>query len=199
MTEAELLEIIAKAAREGATALSLLGKGIKTIHPEIATLTSLNTLYLSYNQITEIPESLTNLTSLTTLYLHNNQITEIPESLTNLTSLKELDLRSNPLLIPVEILEDYENPAAILSYWQKLKQGERKRLNEAKVILVGRGDVGKTSLVKRLIDNDFNANEPKTEGINIREWQVLAREENVRFGFGILVDRRLCTPPISSF
>jgi len=120
MTEAWLLEVIATAAREGETYLDLSGKGIKTIPPKIATLTSLKELYL-----------------------HNNQITEIPESLTNLTSLTTLDLRSNPLLIPVEILDDYENPAAILSYWQKLKQGERKRLNEAKVILVGRGDVGK--------------------------------------------------------
>jgi hypothetical protein len=35
MTEAELLRVIAKAAREGATALDLSGKGIKTIPPAI--------------------------------------------------------------------------------------------------------------------------------------------------------------------
>jgi hypothetical protein len=38
MKKVELLEVIAKAAREGATSLNLSGKGIKTIPPEIATL-----------------------------------------------------------------------------------------------------------------------------------------------------------------
>lgn len=58
MTEAELLEIIAKAAREKATSLDLSGKGIKTIPPEIANLTSLTQLVLWNDQITEIPEAI---------------------------------------------------------------------------------------------------------------------------------------------
>lgn len=33
---------------------------------------------------------------------------------------------------------------------------EKRPLNEGKLILVGRGEVGKTSLVKRLVENDFN-------------------------------------------
>ncbi len=162
------------------TLLYLFYNQITEIPESLSSLTSLTSLNLNNNQISVIPESLSNLTSLKELNLNNNQITQIPDSLNNLTSLTSLDLRDNSLPIPVEILNKDQNPAAILSYWQKLKQGERKPLNEAKVILVGRGDVGKTSLVKRLIDNEFNANEPKTEGINIREWQVSAREENVR-------------------
>ncbi len=162
------------------TSLYLSDSQITQFPEVIGKLTSLTSLELSSNQITQIPEVIGNLRNLTSLYLSENQITRIPEATTKLTNLKKLDLRYNPLPIPVEILEDYRNPAAILSYWQKLKQGERKPLNEAKVILVGRGDVGKTSLVKRLIDKEFNANEPKTEGINIREWQVSAREEKVR-------------------
>jgi len=45
-------------------------------------------------------------------------------------------------------------------------------LNEAKLILVGRGAVGKTSIVNRLMYNRFDPNETKTEGINITEWKV---------------------------
>ncbi|HEY0081118.1 MAG TPA: COR domain-containing protein [Pyrinomonadaceae bacterium] len=43
-------------------------------------------------------------------------------------------------------------------------------MNEAKLILVGRGAVGKTSLVNRLVDDRFDGSEKKTEGIKITEW-----------------------------
>lgn len=47
---------------------------------------------------------------------------------------------------------------------------ENLPLNEGKLILVGRGEVGKTSIVRRLVQNDFKANESKTDGINITKW-----------------------------
>src|SRR4029077_18310295 len=46
-----------------------------------------------------------------------------------------------------------------------------RELNEGKLILVGRGAVGKTSLVRRLIDDEFDARESKTEGIKIDVWR----------------------------
>ncbi len=47
---------------------------------------------------------------------------------------------------------------------------EKRPLNEGKLILVGRGEVGKTSLVNRLVDGEFDETESKTEGIQIRSW-----------------------------
>ena len=47
---------------------------------------------------------------------------------------------------------------------------EKRPLNEGKLILVGRGEVGKTSLVKRLVENEFNDDESKTQGIRITNW-----------------------------
>ncbi len=85
MTNTELLKIIAKAAREGATSFDLSGEGIKTIPLEIANLTNLTTLYLNNNQITHIPETIGKLFSLTVLKLNGNRITEIPEALTKPT------------------------------------------------------------------------------------------------------------------
>ena len=52
-------------------------------------------------------------------------------------------------------------------------------LNEAKLILVGRGEVGKTCLVNRLIHNQF-ADTGKTEGIAISEWRVKVARDEVR-------------------
>jgi internalin A len=48
------------------------------------------------------------------------------------------------------------------------------------MILVGRGGVGKTSLVNRLVHGDYNPKEMKTDGISITPWQVPIREDLVR-------------------
>ena len=198
--------------------LYLSDNQITQIPDAIANLTNLTQLYLGDNQITQIPDAIANLTNLEILDLSDNQITQIPDAIANLTNLEILDLIDNPLPIPPEILNDYENPAAILRYWQKLQQDQQniefigrerylqilkdslndpnrrivfmqgktgigksvRLLNEAKVILIGHGAVGKTSLVRQLIDRNFKPDENKTEGIDIRHWQITAREEKVK-------------------
>ncbi len=162
------------------TELSLWDNQITAIPDAITKLANLTTLFFSRNQITAISDEIAKLANLTTLYLDGNQITAISDEIAKLANLTTLDLRNNPLPIPPEILNNYKNPAAIIGYWQKLKQGERKPLNEAKVILIGHGAVGKTSLVRRLIDRNFKPDETKTEGIDIRHWQITAREETVK-------------------
>jgi|GEM_PF-2775984 len=74
MTDAELLEIIAQAARENWTAMNLSGKGITTIPEEIKQLTNLQELNLSRNEITEIPETIGQLINLRMLNLRENKI-----------------------------------------------------------------------------------------------------------------------------
>jgi internalin A len=49
---------------------------------------------------------------------------------------------------------------------------DAKPLNEVKVLLVGNGAAGKTSLVKRMLGDRFDAEEAQTHGINIRSWSV---------------------------
>ena len=57
--------------------------------------------------------------------------------------------------------------------------GERP-LNEVKLILLGRGGVGKTSLVNRLVRDEFDPDSAKTEGIQITQWPVTVEDETVR-------------------
>ncbi|MCZ8244413.1 MAG: leucine-rich repeat protein [Microcystis sp. LE19-131.1A] len=158
--------------------LDLNNNQIREIPEALAQLTSLQFLYLSNNQIREIPEALAQLTSLQNLHLKNNQIREIPEALAHLVNLKRLVLENNPITnVPPEIIRqgwgktiwDDGNPQAIFSY---LKDKAKRPLNELKVLLVGEGDVGKTSLLKRLLHNTFNSGEPKTPGINIEKWPL---------------------------
>lgn len=53
-------------------------------------------------------------------------------------------------------------------------------LNEGKLILVGRGEVGKTSLARRLTGESFRGDESKTQGINITSWQIQNSGDGVR-------------------
>ena len=117
----------------------------------------------------------------------------LPESFRNLPVLRELYLHGNEGLgLPVEVLgPDWDEthridqkqparPADILDYYFRTRRG-RRRLNEAKLILVGRGGVGKTCLIKRLIHDTFDEHEPETLGIEIQPWQVsLADGDRVR-------------------
>jgi internalin A len=57
---------------------------------------------------------------------------------------------------------------------------ETRQLNEGKLILIGRGEVGKTSIVKRLIDGSFNGDEVKTQGIQINKWFVRSDKQVFR-------------------
>ena len=83
----------------------------------------------------------------------------------------------NQLAIPQEILSNVRNPKAILS----ANIGVRFPLNEAKIILVGQGSVGKTSLVRRLIFGKFDSRERKTDGIEINRWKIKNNsQENIQ-------------------
>ena len=162
------------------TTLYLSGNQLTALPPEIAKLTSLTTLYLSGNQLTALPPEIAKLTSLTTLYLSGNQLTALPPEIAKLTRLTTLYLRDNPLPIPPEILAKKDEPATIINYYLQHEAGEKKPLNEAKMLLVGQGSVGKTSLVKRLLKDEFDLHEEKTEGIEIEEWQVTVDDQKIR-------------------
>src|ERR1035437_9858670 len=161
--------------------LRLSGNRITAIPDSLSRLARLRALCLSSNQITEIPDSLTRLSQLRTLDLSDNRITAIPDSLAALENLTHLFLHGNPSLgIPPEVLgptyfeftqqgKPQKPPKELLAYYFAHRSGA-KPLNEAKLILVGRGGVGKTSLVKTLMTGEFNQSETATEGIKISDW-----------------------------
>ncbi|MGF1519117.1 MAG: COR domain-containing protein [Nodosilinea sp.] len=67
------------------------------------------------------------------------------------------------------------DPKDILKYYFQL-QSDRTPLNEAKLILVGFGKVGKTSLANRFIHKTFDPNSQKTEGIQITQWPIILND-----------------------
>ncbi|MGC1199153.1 MAG: COR domain-containing protein, partial [Geitlerinemataceae cyanobacterium] len=165
------------------TELYLYNNQITQIPESIVQLSNLTKLSLIGNQITQIPESIAQLSNLTQLHLGDNQIEVIPECLETLPKLEKLDLRRNPLPISPEVLGNKDEPgtpAAIFNYLQKLRSGEVRPLNEAKVLLVGQGSVGKTSLINRLIDDKYNPNEAQTDGLSITDWKITVNTKPVK-------------------
>ena len=147
----------------------------------------LNHLDLEDNRLSLLPGWIGELKQLVDLDLTGNELSDLPESLREIDTLERLYLHSNPALsLPTEVLGPgwrAASPAApreILDYYFRVRGGKRP-LNEAKLILVGRGGVGKTSLVNRLVHNRFDTEEKKTEGICITEWKIqLSEGEDVR-------------------
>ncbi|MFT5095881.1 MAG: internalin A, partial [Porticoccaceae bacterium] len=167
------------------------------VPPEIGQLSSLTELYLVSNQLTTLPPEVGNLVNLTELYLTSNLLTTLPPEIGQLASLSSLFLGANQLsTVPPEIgqleLTNYdfsgnklaEPLAAALSRgWGDVQAylrglADAQKCYEAKLVLVGEGNVGKTSLVAALREESFVENRSTTHGIEVRSFEVDHPEES---------------------
>ncbi|NJD78109.1 MAG: GTP-binding protein [Candidatus Methanoperedens sp.] len=151
--------------------LYLYGNGLSYLSPEIFNLINLTGLDLGGNGLSSLPSEIGKLTNLTVLDLRNNELSTLPPEIVKLTNLKELKLNNNPLKSPPpEIVK--QGFEAIIEYLRELP---KKALvhNEAKLLLVGQGDVGKTCLKNRLVSDEF-IEDKTTQGVDISEWKIAA-------------------------
>ena len=169
-----------------------------TILPQsLEQLTELHLLYLEDNQLTKLPESLGNLTKLSVLKLSNNKIKSLPEFFGNFTHLQELELSNNKVTdLPDSLIQlhNFEyvvylnssiksnplNPELSAAFGEGLealqaylraKAVSKIKLNQAKLILVGEGEVGKTCLMDALEGLPWEEH-LTTHGIEIRTFQA---------------------------
>ena len=115
-----------------------------------------------------LPDSMRTMSALTELLLHGQTALGLPPELLG-PSPYELEL-TDPSRASIT--------AGILDYYFSRRLS--RPLNEAKMILVGRGGVGKTSLVNRLVHGTYNSVETKTDGIAITQWPVRIGADTVR-------------------
>lgn len=138
-------------------------------------LSKLYHLELDNNNLETLPDIFDELLNLIDLNLANNKLTFLPPSLRSLTKLQTLRLEGNPLPLPAESFG--LPPADLLTLYFTLhsptgvpgdEQTPVRALNEAKMLVVGQGGVGKTSLIRRLTGEVFVPDEKETKGIQIR-------------------------------
>ncbi|HEY9646912.1 MAG TPA: COR domain-containing protein [Chroococcidiopsis sp.] len=186
------------------TCLYISDNKISKISPAIAQLKDLKTLDLSGNQISAIPEEITQLESLNTLNLSDNQISEIPISIAQLERLAELNLSVNQIreipalivqphgdrYIPLKNLTQFnlannplESPPpevasqgieSIRDYFCQIDREGVDYLYEAKLLILGEGGAGKTTLSRKIQSPDYQLkDEDSTRGIEVSQWQFL--------------------------
>ena len=141
------------------------GNQFISLPPAISQLNNLTVLGLGGNQLTVLPPTIEQLNHLTMLDIRWNQLTTLPPEIGHLALLRELYLDGNPLISPPpEIVA--QGTQAILAYFQARLQESQKRW-VSKLIVVGEGSVGKTSLLRTLRGEAFNPEESTTHGIEI--------------------------------
>jgi len=146
--------------------LMLDGNELTMLLPEIGQLANLYVLTLEGNQLTALPEEIGQLTNLETLRLDGNQLTALPpEMAAALDRGLKVELKGNPLLEPLpELIR--QGARAVAVYLHSLRDSIAQY--EAKVLLIGEGNVGKTSLSAALRGGAFVEGRPFTHGIEIR-------------------------------
>ncbi len=149
----------------------------------LASLTGLTSLTLMFNQIgAEGARALASLTGLKSLALTVNHIgvegactlldawCRRPEQV----SIQYLDLQGNGDLsgvLPAEAIETADAQAILAAYRRVLEDtGGRRPLHEARLLVVGSEAVGKTSLIRYLVDGlPRDPSETRTPGAELRE------------------------------
>ena len=165
--------------------LLYLDRTLITILPEsISQLSNLQILSLRNSKITALPESIGQLSNLKTLDLNACRLQSIPygvvklglpfvtnnmsaENCVNLTGVTldegELSLFDQPR----EVIEEY--------YRNRMTETEAdKRVNECKVIFLGDGAAGKSSLIERMMYDRFQPGTLPTDGIKMTKWSAYA-------------------------
>ena len=155
--------------------LNVSGNELTFLPESIWTLNALNSLDLNYNRLPLLSESVGRLTALTELNLTGNKLTGLPRQLADcLTNGLYLRIGNNPLDDPLpEIVA--RGADALATYLASLDDSITQY--EAKLLVVGEGTVGKTSLVAALRGAPFIEGRPTTHGIEI--WPLTFRHPDI--------------------
>lgn len=132
----------------------------------LGSLERLSELYIDNNRLRSLPPGIGDLQALRELYANDNALSTLPPSLADLSDLSELDIDGNPLPEPFFIA--YRRGFGDLIQYLGSLGGEREQIYEAKLLFVGEGNVGQSSLLGALLGEPFVSDRPTTHGIEIR-------------------------------
>ncbi len=138
----------------------------------LSRLINLKELFIFYaSKITDL-SPLSNLTNLEKLFVFDTQVSDL-SPLKGLGNLKVLDVKDNPIpYIPKEICNQHNCAQSLQAYWQELDHSQKTTNNQLKIMFLGNGCTGKTTLLHWFIDNAFKdiGLEWRTHGVFIQPW-----------------------------
>jgi Leucine-rich repeat (LRR) protein len=158
--------------------LDLSVNNLSSLPPELIRLQKLQSLDLASNLFDEIPKVIYELRELSylrfanrpTIEKGNNQIRNISSRILQLSKLEVLNIDQNPLEIPpYEIVQ--QGVPAIMDYFRQLEAEGKDYVYEAKLLILGEGGAGKTTLAKKIENPDYVLQEEdSTKGIEVIRW-----------------------------
>jgi Leucine-rich repeat (LRR) protein len=151
----------------------LTTKEPNTLPEWIRSLKKLRQLEFTGCNLTNLPDWLFELKELSILGLSNNLLTELPVTFAQFEHLEILELDGNPL--NPELAE--ANKQGVDAVKLYLRAGAVIPSYEAKLILVGEGEVGKTCLMDALLNKPWQEH-PSTHGIEIQRVEVNYEEDD---------------------
>ena len=144
--------------------LNLINNPLRALPEEIGELENLLVLQIAGGELTTLPSAIGRLSRLQRLNAMDNQIVNLPPRLGRLHPTIEINLKGNPLREPLPRFLD-RGVEQLFVYLRSLV--DAKPQYEAKLLLVGEGNVGKTSLLAALRQEPFVENRPTTHGIEL--------------------------------
>jgi internalin A len=158
--------------------LDLTGNRLTALPECVTGFAGLVWLGLNFNRITRLPEEIGALTNLQRLYLRENALEELP--VTFLRLLEEVGADGKPVEVPLD-LDMSGNPCqaataasqgrdTLIAFLRALAQAEGRP--QGKLLLVGEGRVGKSSLLRALLGLKHDENLLSTHGLKIESWNV---------------------------
>jgi internalin A len=172
------------------TNLDLRRNQLETVPFGITDLANLKVLDLRNNRIQELPLEIIKLVNLRRLDLRGNHLRIPVEILENTMHPKgilsayfgedvikgfEEKFERRDLVAKLSLFTElYPKREEIEKVFKEAVEKVKNRLpiSQAKILILGQGSVGKTSLVHRITDKAFDFSEKKTEGIAISQWSV---------------------------
>jgi small GTP-binding protein len=171
------------------SSLNLSHNQIACIEPlkELSKLTSLD---ISYNRIKDITP-IQGLKALTYCNAAFNSVKTFPKSLLSLALDVHTEwhhqgvvLKENPIEEPpLEIVSQGKEGIKVYFNALRVKESRSRKIYELKVLFVGDGGAGKSSLIRRILDDEFDDKERMTHGIEIHNHELSIEEKSLRARF----------------
>jgi serine/threonine protein kinase/GTPase SAR1 family protein/Ran GTPase-activating protein (RanGAP) involved in mRNA processing and transport len=170
---------------------------IERLPDEIGLLQELQTLDVRSNRLTTLPHAVVLLETLENLHVDNNRLEDFPLGIGTLNKLRQFTVDGNSNLNPDKFprAEVKKGGAALLaSLKQRVWLGVDKRDSyQMKLTVLGRGNVGKTSLLRalKIQDSERHANfkdalkrappNVATDGVEFDKWTVARTGNRLEF------------------